>query len=793
MSALQPIRRALADPRELERGVLMRRVGITLNFAGCLYALCYAALFAATPAGADRIAVCGVALGAVSMALWLLPPKGEYATISALIATAIIGVILTTPDVTATVPLFYLWPLTALAYFHSPKFLAGSVVWMALTLAPALLVDGTDESRTVYLGAVSTSTLMAVLVAIMRRDEHRLRRSLLQGSSTDSLTGLLNRRAFVPEYAAALAAAREQGDGISVVLIDLDHFKRFNDTHGHLAGDAALRRVAAVLQAATEPGDVIARLGGEEFALILPGRGAAAAQRTCDRIAATLGPSAPAAVEHPLDRATIRAGLRAQLANVLPADDTAPVAPPAAPQPARHLAPDAPVPPLTASYGIVQISPRDDLDGDTILGRADEALYAAKRSGRDRVAIWADGRTILGPPIHVAGLLALGTVEPIDAPNVPRRREPDPETLVDHRAKLLFRAASAMFVVGGLNALAGGILLGMTGQAAAWQWGIGASLIGIGVLLAIVRGSLRYAGGIGFVGIGAVSGVVATVDPLSSAPLFYAWPIAMVAYFARPKLVGWAIGWTGLTLAGAMFASTQPVDEPGLVLGTMLNIAMLAALITALRWREDRLSEGLVRAAAIDPLTGALTRRAFLPAVDGWLRDTTARVSLLLVDIDHFKRYNDEHGHLAGDDALRRAARALQAGVPEGALICRFGGEEFAIAIPGGGMRLARDCADQIAEELAALPPGDLTISAGIAVAHADEFVLDRVIARADQGLYAAKGAGRARVAWFAQDADEQLVVSEPIHVARPAAFHVLDGDRADRPEDTGRGLSSAA
>ncbi len=776
MSTLASIRRALASPQELERGVLMRRVGISLNLAGGIYALCYAALFAATPAGANRIAFCGVALAAVGLTLWLLPPRGWFASVSALLSIPIISIILSAHDTTATVPLFFLWPIIAIAYFHSPRFLAMSIAWMAATLVPVYLHAGSDASHhVVFVGALSTTGLMALLVAVVRSDEQRLRRSLLQGSTTDSLTGLLNRRAFAPAYARALDEARESGDGVSVVLVDLDHFKRFNDSHGHLAGDAALRRVAAVLQAAAEPGDLIARLGGEEFALVLRGRGLAAAQRTCDRIAATLGPAGTQAPTDALDRASIRDGLRAQLAAVLPAGASHDDAPSAPAQVAKHLDAGAPVPPLTASYGIVHISPREQVDPEEAFGRADDALYAAKRSGRDRVAIWADGRTILGPPIHVAGLLAIGTVEPLAAPAEAGRAEPEPETLVDRRARVLFQAAATMFVIGGLNVFVGVSMLDMSESVARWQWVIGSVMVIIGIGLSVVRGSLRLAGAIGFVGILGVSAVLATVEPLVSAPLFYAWPVAMVGYFAAPRVVPRAIGWLALTLIVALAITTQPVDKVGLFVGTVLNTAMLAGLITAMRWREDRLTEELQHTAAIDPLTGTLTRRAFLPTVEGWMRAGRPGLALLLVDVDHFKRYNDVHGHLAGDDALRRAARALQAAVPEGALVCRFGGEEFAIALEHGGMPVARVCADRIAEELRQ-DPDALTISAGIAVVRHGELAVEKLVARADQGLYAAKAAGRARVAWFAADSTEELVVSEPIRVAQPAAFDVLEG-----------------
>jgi diguanylate cyclase (GGDEF)-like protein len=105
-------------------------------------------------------------------------------------------------------------------------------------------------------------------------------------SLTDELTGLVNRRGFREAFRRELAAARRSGVGGVLVMIDLDGFKAINDTHGHLAGDAYLRRVGRVLTESVRAQDVVARLGGDEFAILLTGvdptAGAARAARLAD-------------------------------------------------------------------------------------------------------------------------------------------------------------------------------------------------------------------------------------------------------------------------------------------------------------------------------------------------------------------------------------------------------------------------------------------------------------------------------------------------------------------------------
>ena len=162
-------------------------------------------------------------------------------------------------------------------------------------------------------------------------------------SNTDSLTGLSNRRHMMDALRTELARAKRGGGHFSVLMVDVDHFKKFNDEHGHQAGDEVLVRFGNVLGETIRAYDCAARYGGEEFLVMLSGTGeseaVAVAQRICDRVR-----SEPFAAGH-----------------------------------------------VTASIGVAEYPAHGDTS-DAVIGRADEALYRAKRAGRDRVVCAGKGR-----------------------------------------------------------------------------------------------------------------------------------------------------------------------------------------------------------------------------------------------------------------------------------------------------------------------------------------------------------------------------------------------------------------
>lgn len=177
----------------------------------------------------------------------------------------------------------------------------------------------------------------------------------------DGLTGVANRRQFDVVLQAEWSRASRQESALSLLLIDIDHFKRFNDTYGHPAGDRCLREVAATLRAtAVRGGDLVARYGGEEFAVVAPA--------TCAESARELGER-------------LRAAVQAIPAGILPQA-------------------------VTISVGVAGMRPSLAQAPETLLAGADAALYAAKRAGRNRVEMWMEARP--GPGVAISPLVPSG-------------------------------------------------------------------------------------------------------------------------------------------------------------------------------------------------------------------------------------------------------------------------------------------------------------------------------------------------------------------------------------------------
>jgi diguanylate cyclase (GGDEF)-like protein len=158
--------------------------------------------------------------------------------------------------------------------------------------------------------------------------------------------------------------------------------------------------------------------------------------------------------------------------------------------------------------------------------------------------------------------------------------------------------------------------------------------------------------------------------------------------------------------------------------------------------------------ATTDSLTGVANRRRFFELAERSLtaaRAADGPVTALMVDIDHFKRINDAHGHQVGDDVIKEVVQRLLGGLPANGLVARYGGEEFAVLLPGvdtAGPELAETLRIAVAGEPVDTRSGPIpvTISVGLARLRGTDANPDALLGRADARLYAAKQGGRNRV-----------------------------------------------
>jgi diguanylate cyclase (GGDEF)-like protein len=231
------------------------------------------------------------------------------------------------------------------------------ILFLLTTMVPVVLMllrQGDLTSQTMA-GMFTVFILIMLMTAIrihrLMRDSIVLRHQLDHMAHIDQLTGIPNRRSFDEHLELEWGRARREQYPLSLIMIDIDHFKPFNDNLGHQAGDVALQKVAKILHAeARRPGDIAARFGGEEFGLLLPHTDKTGAGEIAEHLRRNIQ---TLAIPHPA----------------------------------------APRAYLTISLGISCAKPSCGHSLDELISQADAALYEAKAAGRDRIEIYAASRT----------------------------------------------------------------------------------------------------------------------------------------------------------------------------------------------------------------------------------------------------------------------------------------------------------------------------------------------------------------------------------------------------------------
>jgi diguanylate cyclase (GGDEF)-like protein len=271
-----------------------------------------------TPAGLPDVQAMPLILLVTGM-VWRLKPR--TATVNAIFSTAIfVAAEISCPIV--------------------PRAQLGSMLLTAIAICAACLMftqrlDWRD--RRVFLLSLNDQ-LRRTLIAEQNS-------GLLREVQTDALTGVANRRCFDETLAASWLEAQRTGSALALIMIDVDHFKQFNDFYGHQRGDECLRRVAAQLRATARTSDLVARYGGEEFAVILPAASIGITMATAERLRASV---AAMNVQHE----GIGGGAT-----------------------------------VTISLGVASVVPGTDYSARRLVEVADRGLYSAKQAGRNRVGL----------------------------------------------------------------------------------------------------------------------------------------------------------------------------------------------------------------------------------------------------------------------------------------------------------------------------------------------------------------------------------------------------------------------
>jgi diguanylate cyclase (GGDEF)-like protein len=591
--------------------------------------------------------------------------------------------------------------------------LGSGIALSTLFLEPAASTPHIGSYLVVY---IPTFVLMALMLHIQNTETLSALHQAKRRAMEDPLTGLANLRALELDARKRFSTkSRNRSGGVmGLLLIDLDNFKTANSQHGHVGGDHALRMISHQLMRVASKEAIVARVGGDEFAVLTRADSRERVEEAGD-----------------MYRAAVRAA-----SSIMEMEGVE----------------------IDAAVGCA-VFPEDGRDLSELLDTADRKMYAAKGDKRHNF-----------PNLEAPVDEPVGRPAWLDVERMPMVEEPAAHANLESitggnsarfGSKSLYARTSAIAWAFGSIVLGISLALPSAPDSIIPWWlvlfgglALSAEILHVNATAQTTRHAIFD--GIALVGL---AGLIYLTGGLESTvpPLIILLAASQAWFWSTDRVVLRIIGPVAVALSPLLYDSIGSGAAASIMAVTLFaECAMIIAVVASMYYDRvllRNLQERAEQLATTDPLTGISNRRAFSAFVQNLIdAEEHEQFAIVMLDLDNFKQVNTSRGHRAGDAVLIAIALALHNVAREDDCIARVGGDEFAAVLPGVGVDGARALAERFVQTVADTPEAreaGVGASAGFALHPLHGQTLDQLAFTADSALMAVKasGKGSARVA----------------------------------------------